>query len=75
MTDVYEVTRCASCMELQRSLMRTLGDKRLLLTRLQKEQARTRKLLKEGEKCHRKLSEGRYSSFARKDGEVRYSDY
>ena len=37
-------------MELQRSLVKTLGEKRVLLLRLQKEQGRIRKLLREAEK-------------------------
>lgn len=49
--------RCENCMELQRSLVRTLGEKRSLLLRLQKEQARTRKLLKEAEKARKRDGE------------------
>ena len=42
--------RCENCLELQRSLVKTLGEKRSLLLRLQKEQSRVRKLLREAEK-------------------------
>lgn len=51
------VDKCESCIELQRSLVKTLGEKRSLLLRLQKEQARIRKLVKEGEKARKRDGE------------------
>lgn len=44
-------------MELQRSLVKALGDKRALLLRLQKEQGRIRKLLREADKGRRRDGE------------------
>ena len=49
--------RCENCMELQRSLVKTLGEKRSLLLRLQKEQSRVRKLLREAEKGRKRDGE------------------
>ena len=54
---VNEKYRCEQCMELQRSLVKTLGEKRALLLRLQKEQARIRKLLREAEKGRKRDGE------------------
>lgn len=52
-----ETYRCEQCQELQRSLVKTLGEKRALLLRLQKEQARIRKLLREAEKGRKRDGE------------------
>lgn len=52
-----EKYRCEHCMELQRSLVKTLGEKRALLLRLQKEQTRIRKLLREAEKGRKRDGE------------------
>lgn len=48
---------CEHCLELRRTLVKTLGEKRALLLRLQKEQGRIRKLLKEAEKGKKKDGE------------------
>lgn len=56
MTNVAD-NRCKNCLELQRSLVKTLGEKRSLLLRLQKEQARIRKLLREVEKLKKRDEE------------------
>lgn len=52
-----EKYRCEQCMELQRSLVKALGEKRALLLRLQKEQGRIRKLLREADKGRRRDGE------------------
>jgi len=57
MTNVADKYRCENCLELQRSLVKTLGEKRSLLLRLQKEQARIRKLLREAEKSRKRDEE------------------
>ncbi|PFX22629.1 TNFAIP3-interacting protein 3-like isoform X1 [Stylophora pistillata] len=57
MTSNAVENRCENCLELQRSLVKTLGEKRSLLLRLQKEQSRVRKLLREAEKGKRRDGE------------------
>lgn len=52
-----EKYHCEQCVELRRSLVKTLGEKRSLLLRLQKEQSRIRKLLREAEKGRRRDGE------------------
>ncbi|XP_068674298.1 TNFAIP3-interacting protein 3-like [Montipora capricornis] len=59
---VNEKNHCDHCLELRRSLVKTLGEKRLLLLRLQKEQGRIRKLLREGEKARRRDNEEQSNS-------------
>lgn len=53
---------CEHCLELRRTLVKTLGEKRALLLRLQKEQGRIRKLLKEAEKGKKKDGEEQSNS-------------